>query len=399
LRPGYLVVAVLVITHAGGVWAAPQRKSDAGTSPTPSKIVKVPIIDVTDLYHPHEDVGDNFDLVAAYALAEINLRAVILDAHDSFRKPVSDHPLLLKFWVDKSGPRDPGFIPVLQLNYIFNRNVPTAVGPFTMMNSPQDKMLGIPAFQQQGVELILQVLRESKEPISIVSFGSARPIAVAYNRDPQLFYAKVKQIHLSAGASSPDFLEWNVGLDPNAVVCLLRSDLPIAIYPCAVGEKEGGPFGYGPHNSFYKTPNVQFIQQMDPRLRRYMTYAFGRVARSDFLRAMEEDFPDELTAKVYAQPHNVWETGTWVRVSNRRLVRRADGHYRIIPAEEVRSTDKIMPNDLRPCRVKVRDDGIFTFELTDQPSNFSIYDRGDPHENERAFAEALAALYVSFRPY
>jgi len=189
-----------------------------------------------------------------------------------------------------------------------------------------------------------------------------------------------------------------VGLDPHAVVCLLRSNLPIAIYPCAVGEKEGGPFGYGPHNSFYKTPNVQFIQQMDPRLRRYMAYAFGRVIRSDFLRAMEEDFPGELTAKVYSQPHNVRETGTWVQVSNRRLVRRADGHYRIIPGEEIRSTDKVIPNDLRLCRLKVRDDGIFTFDLTDQPSNFSIYDRGDPYENERAFAEALAELYMSFRP-
>jgi len=360
--------------------------------------VKVPIIDVTDLYHPYQDVGDNFDLVAAYGLPEVDLKAVILDAHDSFRKPVSDHPLLTKSWIDRSGPRDPGFIPVLQLNYIFNRNVPAAVGPFTMMKSPQDKMLDIPAFQQQGVELILQVLRESKEPVSIVSFGSSRPIAVAYNRDPKLFHAKVKQIHLSAGASSPDFLEWNVGLDPNAVVCLLRSDLPIAIYPCAVGEKEGGPFGYGPHNSFYKTPNVQFIQQMDPLLRRYMAYAFGRVTRSDFLRAMEEDFPDQLTASAYSQPHNVWETSTWTRVSNRRLVRRADGHYRMIPAGEVRSTDKVMLNDLRPCRVKVRDDGIFSFELTDQPSNFSIYDRGDPYENERAFAEALPELYVSFRP-
>ena len=58
----------------------------------------IPIIDVTDLYHPHQDVGDNFDLVAAYALPEVDLRAVILDAHDSFRKPVSDHPLLTKVW-------------------------------------------------------------------------------------------------------------------------------------------------------------------------------------------------------------------------------------------------------------------------------------------------------------
>lgn len=339
----------------------------------------VPVIDVTDLYQPHQDVGDNLDLVAAYALPEIDLRAIILDAHDSFRKPVSDHPLLSKHYIDKDGPRDPGFIPVLQLNYIFNRNIPAAVGPFTMMKSPLDKMLDIPGFQQQGVELILQVLRESKEPVCILSFGSARPIAVAYNRDPKLFHAKVKQIHLCAGATSTDILDWNVGLDPNAIVCLLRSDLPIAIYPGSVSVKEGGGFGYSPHNTFYRTPNALFIRQMDPRLQRYMAYAFGRVARSDFLRATDEDFPDDLTTKAYSQPHNVWETGTWAQVSNRRLVRRADGHYRMIPAAEVRSTDRVMPSDLRPCVLKVHDDGIFTFKLTDKPSNFLMYDRGDPH--------------------
>jgi hypothetical protein len=359
---------------------------------------RVPIIDVTDLCHPYQDVGDNFDLVAAFALPEIDLRAVILDAHDSFRKPVSDHPILSSLYVDRSGPRDPGFIPVLQLNYVFNRNVPVAVGPFTMMKSPQDKMLNVPAFQQQGVELILKVLRESKEPVSILSFGSARPIAVAYNRDPKLFHDKVKRIHLSAGSSSPDYLEWNVGLDPNAIVCLLRSDLPIAVYPCAVGEKEGGPFGYGPHNSYYRMPNLQFIKQMDPRLQRYMAYAFGRVNRSDFLRAMEEDFPEGLTATAYSQPHNVWETAIWTETSNRRLVRRTDGRYRVIPLREVLPRDEVLPNELRHCRLEVRDNGLFSFELTGRPSNFLMYDRGDPHENERAFTEALTQLYVSFRP-
>ena len=363
-----------------------------------SRPTKVAVIDVTDLYHPHQDVGDNFDLVAAYALPEIDLRAVILDAHDSFRKPVSDHPVLSKYYVDTEGPRDPGFIPVLQLNYIFNRNIPAAVGPFTPMRSPQDKMLDIPSFQQQGVDLILKVLRDSKELVEILSFGSARPIAVAYNRDPALFHGKVRRIHLSAGATSPDIVDWNVALDPNAIVRLLRSDLPIAIYPCSAGVKEGGWSGYSPNNTFYKTPNANFIKQLDPRLQRYMAYAFGRVNRSDFLRAMEEDFPDELTAKIYSKPHNVWETAAWTQASGRRLVRRADGHYRMIPAQEVRGTDRILPNGLRPCLLKVAEDGKFAFELTDKPSNFLIYDRGDPYENEKAFTEALIEFYTSIKP-
>src|SRR5579883_1528005 len=57
--------------------------------------------------------------------------------------------------------------------------------------------------------------------------------AVAYNRDPGLFHRKVKKIYLSAGSSTPGYLEWNVALDPNAFVRLLRSDLPIDIFPCA----------------------------------------------------------------------------------------------------------------------------------------------------------------------
>ncbi len=391
----FLAVAALGVCLMPGV--LPALGADPEGTKAPS-IKRFPIIDVTDLYHPHQDVGDNFDLIAAYSLPEVDLRAVILDAHDSFRKPVSDHPLLSKFYVDKDGPRDPGFIPVLQLNYIFNRNVPAAVGPFTMMKTPQDKMLDVPAFQQQGVELILKVLRESKERVDILSFGSARPIAVAYNRDPALFRSKVRRIHLCAGSTSPDFLEWDVGLDPNAIVCLLRSDLPVAIYPCAVGAKEGGALGYGPHNTYYKTPDLHFIKQMDPRLKRYMAYAFGRVTRSDFLRAMDEDFPDDLTAKVYSEPHNVWETSAWAQASNRRLVRHANGHYRMIPASQVLPTDKVLPNDLHSCRIKVPDDGLFTFELTDKPSNFLMYDRGDPYENEKAFTEALIDFYTSVRP-
>ena len=63
----------------------------------------IPIIDVTDLYHPHQDCGDNFDLVAPHALPEIDLRAVILDATQRFRLPVTENG----FYSDRSGPRDP----------------------------------------------------------------------------------------------------------------------------------------------------------------------------------------------------------------------------------------------------------------------------------------------------
>ena len=87
-----------------------------------------------------------------------------------------------------------------------------------------------------------------------------------------------------------------------------------------------------------------------------------------------------------------------MQIADHRLVRRADGHYRIIPANKVLLTDRVLPNELQPCRVKVHDNGTYEFQLTDKPTNFWIYDRGDPKANEQALCEAMPAQYVSFKP-
>ncbi|NOX54091.1 MAG: hypothetical protein GXP27_06555 [Planctomycetes bacterium] len=354
--------------------------------------VRVPVIDVTDLYHPPQDVGDNFDLVTAYALPEIELRAVVLDCTEAFRKPVADHP---NMHPDPTGPRDAGIIPVTQLNYIFDRNVPFGVGPFRAMRSPDDPMRDVPTFQQTGIELILETLRKSKQRVQIVSFGSARAIAAAFNRAPNLMRAKVRRIHLCAGADSPAFLEWNVLLDPNAIVRLLRSDLPIAIYPCATKD---GPFAYSRHNTYWCLPDLAFVKRMEPRLRRYLCFALERKSRADFLRAMDEDWPVDFDRSAYTRRHKVWETAVWAQVSGRRLVRRGGGPFRFRPSGQVRPSDQVIPETLRPCRVKVRDNGAFTFEFTDGPTNFFIYERGDPKSYEQACREAIPALYLSFHP-
>ncbi|MGA2657201.1 MAG: hypothetical protein ABSH34_06740 [Verrucomicrobiota bacterium] len=47
--------------------------------------------------------------------------------------------------------------------------------------------------------------------------------------------------------------------------------------------------------------------------------------------------------------------------------------------------------------MSVRNDGIYEFRETTNSSNFSVYNRGDPRENEAAQREALPALYLSFR--
>ena len=61
-------------------------------------------------------------------------------------------------------------------------------------------------------------------------------------------------------------------------------------------------------------------------------------------------------------------------------------------------SDVEFPNELRPCEVEVRDNGIYSFKETSRAINRWVYYRGDPMQNEQALREVLPALYLSFRP-
>ena len=349
----------------------------------------IPVVSITDLYHPPEDPGDNFDLVMAYGMPEVELRAVVLDVLEEKRNLVDggvpDYP----------GPRDPGIIPVTQLNAIFGRNIPFATTPFTRMRSADDTMQDVPRFQQFGIELLLQTLENSEQKVHLLSFGSARSLAVAFNRNPDLLREKVARIHLCAGTTTPTYPEWNVVMDPIAMTRIVGAGLPLSLYPCATEES---CYAYDNHNTFYWLNSLGWIEGMHPRLRRYLTYALGRSARPDYLRALEEDAPDEVTTPIYRRRHAVWETAIWVEVSGRHLVRRADGSYRVVPDGELSDGDVVIRGEQVPVVATTHSSGLYSFELTEESTTTTVFTRDDPMEYERAMNEALPALYQSFQP-
>lgn len=360
---------------------------------------KIPVILLTDLYYPAQDPGDNLDLIMGYALPEIDLRAIILDITDEFRK---DSAFVFNLIMQRGGPREPGVIPVMQMNYLFDKAVPFAIGPMKPLDSADDKKENAPAFQQAGIDLLIRSLEQSNQPVHILSFGSARTIAAAYNRRPELLKEKVKMIHLSAGNSAYDGPvksenvwdnipggEWNVALDVHAFVRLLRSDLPVSVYPCA-GKK--GVFSPDPYNTYWKMKDIAFVRQMDPRLQRYIDDIFTPQARIDYLGTLDQ----EQTFVSRKSPHHVWETAIWINVSGRSLVRNAAGQYRILPAGERKETDTLVSYRMQPCNLQVPDSGHFTFRPAVTSDKY-IYYRPDPLQNEAALQEALPELYLSFK--
>lgn len=241
---------LLVLVLAGLLgFSVPAVKSVAGDSPAPAR-VRVPVVYSSDLFHPHQDPDDHFDLACLYAMPEADLRAIILDQGQEQAKR-------------------PGFPVVRQMNHLTGRKVPAAIGLRDKLVSPGDKGLDQPAEFQGGVRLLLKTLRESEEKVAILFVGSARDVVAAFNREPVLFKEKVRCVQGFIGeASDPGNQEWNVSLDPQAYIGLIRAEVPFYWVPCF----DGGLWKNNGHASFWKIQHGQVLVDAPVALQRFFLY-------------------------------------------------------------------------------------------------------------------------------
>ena len=105
---------------------------------------RVPVIYCTDLFHPYVDPDDHFDIACLYAIKEIEIKAIILDQGEKQKNK-------------------PGSVPISQLNHITRRNIPHAIGLSDRLKFPEDKGLWQAKEYQDGVELILKILKISND--------------------------------------------------------------------------------------------------------------------------------------------------------------------------------------------------------------------------------------------
>ena len=352
-----------------------------------------PVIVVSDLYVPAQDVGDNFDILTPYALPQIDLKGVIFDITEDYRNGI-----------DNGGAeREPGYIAITQLNWIFGKDVPCACGPFSVMESADDAKEDVPVFQQQGFELFFRLLRESRQPVAVVSTGSCRFLAAAFNREPELMRRKIDALHICAGASSASFKEWNIDLDEHAAARLLTSGLPICLYPCAT---ENGPFDKGENNTFWSLDSLNFVLDMKPQLKNYLVYAFLRKTDNAYLHYLEKPlsasdstaFLDFRSDRFYGSggAHYIWETSVWQQVAGLALAHIPDEGWKLVPESSLPKDCLRFDEGLKPVTLEVENDGCFSFSYSDRETGVSIYWRNDPELHQTALREALPELYKGF---
>ena len=286
-RPGWLFPAMWLAV--AGCWAAMGAPAEAGRA--------VPVVCCTDLFHPHDDPDDHFDLATLYAIPELDIKGIVLDQG---RKQLER----------------PGRIPVSQLNRITGRYVPAVIGLATPLKSPDDMGLDQPPEFQQGVELIVQTLRASARPVCIATLGSVRDLVSAFIREPGLFRTNVAMVLAFIGeASDAKFQEYNVGLDPQAFVGMMRSGLPVYWVPCF----DGGLWQNRGHASFWRANHRALLGQAAPEVIQYFIYALEKEG-SDPLAFLSRPVEPERQGRLFAGTRNLWCAAVLGVMSGREVV-------------------------------------------------------------------------------
>ncbi|HNY27961.1 MAG TPA: nucleoside hydrolase [Candidatus Sumerlaeota bacterium] len=282
---------------------------------SPSSVQRsVPVLYSSDLFHPHEDPDDHYDLATLFALEEFDIRGVILD-------------------MGEIQVRKKGLPPLEQMMEIAGRKVPYAVGLNRKLRDRTDKILDAPAEFQGGVELILNALRASKEKVTIITVGSCRDVAVAWNREPDLMREKVKAVYVNAGRGPKDEnqCEFNVYYDRLAYLRLLEADLPIYWAPC---------FGLEGYNTYYSASLDEVQKGCSPRLRNYFVYCLSHSNEPalPFLDSAPRPLPRLRNGQGQDMTHlkDFWCLGTFLHAAGRSVYRTPEGDWEAVQPAEAR---------------------------------------------------------------
>ena len=294
----------------------------------------IPVIYCTDLFHPHDDPDDHFDLACIYAISEFDIKAIILDQ-------------------GRKQKEKPGRIPIEQTNHLTSRTVPYEIGLAHELKSPDDTGKQQPDEFQCGVEAILSILDQSSGPVTVITVGSLRDIAAAYNREPELLQNKVSRIYMFIGEAQGAFQEYNVGLDVNAYKCIMNAPLPIYWIPCF----DGGAWVNEGNASFWRAKHEELLADASAPLLNFFIYAMLQKNEDDPLAAMRAAPVNEEKERVLADTRNLWCCAVFPYMAGRKYVQRNET-YLALPEGKIAPYDRIIePFTFSTVKLRVDEKG------------------------------------------
>jgi len=355
----------------------------------PRGVVPVPMLHGTDLFRPHNDPDDHWDLACVYALAwqgRADLLGVLIDYPPAGRRT------------------DPDVLAVAQMNFLAGKAVPAMVGsPQPLHRADFDKPEAVAALR--GVRAYLDVLRQSPRPVTINIVGSCRDVAIAGTLEPDLLAEKCAAIYLNAGSGTPDpakaaHLEYNVSLDPASYAAIFALPCPVYWMPCfeEVVSDPGKRLQVREYGTFYQFRQGDVLPHLSHDVQNYFAYVFKHGSfesknqapeslRTDWLQYLKGPADQALLARLAAMHRNMWCTGGFLHAVGQAVQR--DGT--IVPLTEAKSA--VFTFD--PIEVTCSADGVTRWRHDANARQRFVFHVRDQEHYASAMTTALKSLLAT----
>lgn len=336
-----------------------------------------PLIHVTDLFHPHGDPDDHFDLAVTYALAQrgrFDLRGVVIDYPPDFRAG------------------DPAVVAVAQMNRLAGLSAPVSIGTSLRLKNRRDALADAPLRETAAVRFIHDQLKAATRPLALVCVGNAADIIIAALRDPGLFRAMCSGVYLNSGSahdnpSKPGQLEFNVKLDPAAYAAMFDLPCPLYWFPCwhTTEQRQSGAEG-----SFYWLPHRDALAGLSAGLANFFAYLFEKSANPKWLRAMSKAPEGAAWEKVLGDRRGMWSTASQFAAAGLTVTKEGE-------IVEAGAAGGAAVFQVLPVAATCADDGRTTWKIADEPTGRWMLSVTDVARYPDAMTRAVAMLFKEFR--
>ena len=342
-----------------------------------------PLLHQADLFHPHGDPDDHFDLATVFALllrSRVDLRGIFIDYPPAHRMG------------------DPAVAAIGQMNRLCATAIPVATGSAVHFTAADDSTAiresqELSPRETGAIRLIHETLRRADVPVAISCVGSATDIAWAAVLEPALVREKCAGVWLNAGSANPnpdqpEMLEFNVKLNPAAYAAMFRLPCPLYWFPCwdQVEQRQSGEFG-----TFYWLSHREAFDGVAEELCRYFQYMFDRSSDPRWLMMLESKRNADRWAQILADRRGMWSTASLLHVAGLSVLRSGE----IIPNNKVSDSDELLFR-MEPVSVTCDVEGRTTWRLTESPEERWIFHCLAPEDYPQAMTRVMRELLRSF---
>lgn len=332
-----------------------------------------PFIQQTDIFHPHGDPDDHWDLGTVYALASqgsLNLQGVLFDFPPVHRRG------------------DPATLAMAQLGHLTGiTGTPFAVGSRFPLRSRDDTLNDKDQRCLAAAQWLCRTLDNSPEQMVINIVGSCTDVALAGLLRPDLFASKCMAVYLNAGAAHPGKngeLEYNVKLNPGSYAAIF--DLPCPVYWCPCWHQTQIR-EIGENGTWYSFLQDGVFAHMDDSLVNFFLYMLHRSPDPKYLRYLDQPV-DPLLRSEFGQKHrSMWSTASIIHAAGMAI----DTKQGLLPASQVSAP----LFEFQPIAITCANDGHTTWKAAEGDSGRYIFRIHEPEQYAQAMTRALASLLGS----